>query len=216
MRCLIVFAKEPKRGKVKTRLSSVFSQQKCLALYKALLKDTLETAQCVPCEKRIVSYEASRVPRYLRKTARPFTFYKQKGRNLGERMHNAFRFATDLDAAKTVIIGSDAPTLGCARISDAFSQLDHADLVLGPSIDGGYYLIALKVPFANLFNGVSWSSESVLRKTLANAKKYQKKVALLPFVRDIDEPRDLEYLKRSLSRIKNKRRARWTRKFLKI
>ncbi len=213
-RILIVFAKEPEMGKVKTRLGTCFSESQLLKLYKAFLKDTLDIAKKVRCEEKILAFSSTKEPQYLKKVAAGFKFYRQKGRNLGDRMHDAFVYAQKNDSNKTVIIGSDSPALPFGTLQKAFQKLDRCDLVLGPSADGGYYLIGLREPCFGLFKGVKWSSSRVLRDTLRRAEKFGKKVWLLERWYDIDEPDALARLKRYLEKKENRGVARATKKFL--
>lgn len=215
-RFLIVFAKEPQEGKVKTRLRKYFSDAQLLNLYKAFLKDSLNIAKKVHCEEKVLAFHSTKSPDYLKKIARGFKFYKQKGKNLGERMHNAFVRAHESKAEKTVIIGSDSPALSFETVQQAFQKLDRYDIILGPVTDGGYYLIGLKEPCFGLFRGVKWSSPSVLNDTLRQAKQFRKTVALLPKWHDVDDPESLEYLRHCLMRKKDKNVAFWTKKFLGI
>lgn len=213
--CLIVFAKEPKKGKVKTRLQEYLTQDLCVNLYKAFLRDTLDLTEKIACEYKILAYDShGKNPRYLKEIAPRHTFYKQKGECLGERMSNAFRFAKDTGASKMVIIGSDSPALPASSIKRAFGLLGRADVVLGPSLDGGYYLIGLKSPCPGLFKGIVWSSPTVLKSTINNAQGLKKRVVLLDKRYDIDDVRDLFRLKNDLSKIRNRSVARWTRKFM--
>lgn len=213
--CLIVFAREPQEGKVKTRLEGYLSKRRCLNLYKALLKDSLEAARGVSCAYRILAYEScGGNPGYLKRAALRYIFYKQKGRSLGERMHNAFKFAKAMGAAKTVIIGSDIPHLSSRAIERAFFLLGRSDLVLGPAIDGGYYLIGLKSPLAGLFKGITWSSSAVFEHTLGKAKRLKKTVALLEEKYDIDDKEALLRLRGDLNKPHNRLKAKWTRRAL--
>ncbi len=212
---LIIFAKEPKNGKVKTRLHDYLSENLCVDLYKAFLKDTLDFTDKIACEHKIIAYDSNgRSPEYLKNIAPRYTFYKQKHGSLGGRMHNAFRFAKDAGASKVIIIGSDSPTLPASTIKKAFSLLDRADLVLGPSLDGGYYLIGLKSPCAGIFKDVTWSSPKVLKETLKNAKKLKKRVVLLDKMYDIDDVKALLLYKNDLRKKKNRNIARRTKKFI--
>ena len=211
--CLIIFAKEPQKGKVKTRLQSFLSQSQCLDLYKAFLKDTIDLAKKVKCQKRILAYASRKNPQYLRSIAKSFELYRQNGRNLGDKMHNAFKFANKNKADKTVIIGSDSPNLPIGLIKDAFTNLNKSDLVLGPSIDGGYYLIGLKKPLRKLFRDVKWSSENVLDKTIKNARDANKKVALLKVWYDIDDKESLVHLINDIKQTKSNF-AKHTKKIL--
>ena len=196
-RILIIFAKEPKKGKVKTRLSGHLSQQGSLALYKELLKNTVELARQVKCSKRIVAYDSNgNSAPFLKKLASDFEFYKQNGEDLGVRMFNAFKTFLK-NNTKALIIGSDSPNLPKSYINRAFDKLDKHDVVLGPAFDGCYYLIGFKIPCKEIFKNIKWSSNSVFERTLAKAKRLKKKVAILGFWHDIDRPEDLKYLQRS-------------------
>ena len=213
--CLIVFAREPKVGKVKTRLQGYFSPEMCVKLYKAFLKDTLKLARTTKCLNRVLAYESSMPePKYLKTIAPDFLFYKQDGGNLGGKMHHAFKFARRMDCNKTVIIGSDSPNLPIKCIKGAYRRLDVSDIVIGPSYDGGYYLIGLKKPCKEIFKGVKWSSKAVLEDTVKNARKIGKKVSILKKWYDVDDSAGLVRLKSDLK--KEKKAAQWTRKLLKI
>lgn len=213
--CLIIFAKEPKAGKVKTRLQEYFSKKDCLSLYKAFLKDTLDIARSVKCFCRILAYDSPfSQPRYLKTIAGDFTFYKQEGKNLGRKMYNAFKFSKRLGFDKAVIIGSDSPNLPLKYLAQAYNRLNKSDVVLGPSCDGGYYLIGLKEPCAGIFNNIKWSSQSVFGVTLRKAKDIGKKVSVLEKWYDIDDFKGLGFLKKDLA--KNKKAGLWTRKELGI
>ncbi len=194
--CLIIFAREPKKGNVKTRLSRHLSEMECLKLYKRFLKNAVLLARKIKHCRRIIAYDSdNQNPSFLKKIAPDFGFYKQKGENLGEKMFDAFK-AFAITNTKTIIIGSDSPGLPETYINRAFDELNGKDLVLGPAYDGGYYLIGLKKPDWGIFEGIKWGYSSVFDKTLKNAKKLKKKIAVLDFWYDIDRPEDLKYLKR--------------------
>src|SRR3989338_7787309 len=105
--CLIIFAREPKKGKVKTRLAGYLSETECLKLYKRFLRNAVLLARNIKCCRRIIAYDSdNQNPSFLKKIASDFGFYRQKGENLGERMFDTFKtFA--ITNTKTVIIGSD-------------------------------------------------------------------------------------------------------------
>lgn len=213
-RFLIVFAKEPEKGRVKTRLGKCFPNAQLLNLYKAFLKDTLDTAEKVDCEEKILAYSASGEPRYLKSISRNFKFYAQRGRNLGKRMHNAFMYTKDKGAKKAVIIGSDSPDLSAGIINNAFQRLDKYDFVLGPSYDGGYYLIGLKKPEPCIFEGIRWSTPDVFEDTVKKARKMNKKIFVLKKWYDIDNLKSLGRLVCELKRNRRKDTAKWTKRFL--
>lgn len=214
-RCLIVFAREPEKGRVKTRLKGVLSETGCLNLYKAFLRDTINLAQKVKVQEYVIAYDSTDGAKpYLKSIASKFNFYRQEGKDLGQRMHNTFSYARAIKADKSVIIGSDSPGLPVNLIKAAFQKLDKYDLVLGPSEDGGYYLIGLKYPCEELFKDVRWSSGDVLSATLKKAKRLRKKYFLLDTWYDVDDAKSLARLESDLRSNKNKKIARHTREVL--
>lgn len=216
-RCLIVFAKEPETGRVKTRLNKYLSNEQCLNLYKAFIKDTLRLARKIKCERRILAYDFSGGnPPYLKSAVKKFSFYKQKGRDLGQRMHDVFKYAGRKKCAKIVIIGSDSPTLPPVFIQQAFKALENKEVVLGPSLDGGFYLIGLKKTCYAIFKGIKWGSGHVLTQVSRNLRNLDKNTAFLPEWYDVDDGTGLSYLKHELKAVKRRKIAPWTRKFLKI
>jgi hypothetical protein len=199
-RCLIIFAKEPREGRVKTRLLSVLTQKQSLDLCKAFVRDTLDIVRKVKTDQRIVAFDCDEgAPAFLKKMAPDFLMMKQKGRTLGDRLHNAFLSQAGT-GKKIVIIGSDAPTLPAKRIEDAFIKLKKADLGLGPAFDGGYYLVGLEKPRKRLFQGIRWSSSGVLRQTVVKAKKIGLSVGLLKEWYDVDDRKSLTFLMKDLKR----------------
>ena len=206
-RTLIIFAKEPKPHRVKTRLSKDFPPLWVTNLYKAFLKDILKKARRVRCHERFIYHAGSLSLPFLKKFKKDFLYAAQRGRNLGERMSRAFERHQKHGYARTVIIGADCPMMSINYINRAFQKLDRYDMVLGPCPDGGYALVGLKDVSPALFKGIPWSSAHVLSKTLSVAKRLRKSVYLLEELEDIDHQ---ESLKR-LSRHKNlKKMARYT------
>jgi rSAM/selenodomain-associated transferase 1 len=202
--CLIIFAKEPQKGRVKTRLAEHLGDDKSLALYKALLKDTLNLVRRVEVDKKILAYESFHEdPKFLRNIAGDFSFYNQEGHDLGERMHNAFGRTKKLGALKSIIVGSDAPTLPPSFIKEAFNKLDKFDIVIGPTNDGGYYLVGLKDPCIELFQDVVWSSDTVLDTTVSNAERLGKSIDILNSWYDIDTIDDFESLRQNVLKYNN-------------
>lgn len=213
---LIIFAKEPAAGMVKTRLKSCFTNAGLLRLYKAFVKDTLAIARQVPCRKKILAFASSAAPRYLKNIGRDFVLIKQIGKDLGTRMYNAFAYAREIKSKKTVIIGTDSPTLPAGFIKKAFKELEEYDLVLGPSFDGGYYLIGMKEPCFAILKSIRWGAPDVLNGTLKNARKLCKTAVLLDEWYDVDDCCGLSRLKSYLAKEKNRDIAKYTRKVLKI
>lgn len=203
---LIIFAREPEDGKVKTRLLKDLPAKTVTKLYKTLVKGTLKTALeasaganrrngVVPERlQRFIYYTGgngnSSLP-FLGRFKNKFQFKQQRGRDLGERMYRAFLNSRKMGFDKTVVIGTDCPSLTCHDIQAAFKKLSRCDVVLGPSKDGGYYLIGLNKPLKKLFENISWSTDTVLQATRQRARQFKKKVALLKTRQDIDTIEDL-------------------------
>jgi len=174
---LIVFAREPKDGKVKTRLSKDLPLSTVTKLYKAFVKDVLKTAKEAKCDERFVYYAGSSASiTFLRRSSRTFTLKRQEGKDLGERMHRAFEFCQRSHFDKIVIVGTDCVTLTKQDIEKALKKLEAYDCVLGPSRDGGYYLIALNFSNSMLFKGIQWSTSLVLKQTLQKARQLDKTI----------------------------------------
>jgi len=194
-RCLIIFCKEPEKGLVKTRLAVELGEEKSLNLYKAFLKDTLDMARSLSVDGKILAYDApSAKPSYLKSIAEDFAFYRQQGEDLGRRMDNAFNYARELGFSHIVIIGSDSPTLPSFFVKEAFESLLTHDVVIGPSRDGGYYLIGIANHIPELFQDVEWSSPHTMEDTVKNLEKLNKKVSYLKPWYDIDTPENLKFL----------------------
>jgi len=190
---LIVFAREPKDGKIKTRLAKDLPISAVTCLYKAFVKDVLNVALKSCCDQRFIYYvgNGSSMP-FLRKFEHHFQLKRQTGKDLGERMYRAFCHCRKENFDRIIIVGSDCLTLTERDINRAFQKLENYDCVLGPSKDGGYYLIALKSPHWKLFEGINWSTELVLRQTLQRARQLYKKTFLLKSREDIDTAVHLE------------------------
>ncbi|MBI5182548.1 MAG: TIGR04282 family arsenosugar biosynthesis glycosyltransferase [Nitrospirae bacterium] len=198
MNALIIFAKTPVKGRVKTRLQKNLSQAEALKLYKGFLFETVNLADKVKnCKKIIACYPDERHP-YFKKIAKRFGFHliKQHGRDLGDRMKNALAEFLDKGFKKAVIIGCDSPTLPKEYIESAFRGLDKKRIIIGPSCDGGYYLIGVRDMAPPIFNDIEWGTRDVLKETLKRIpKKMLPSFHLLPFWYDIDTADDLEFLK---------------------
>ena len=197
MNILIIFAKAPVKGKVKTRLQKNLSQTEALKLYKGFLFQTVCMAKKIKnCKKTIACYPDKNHP-YFKTLAKRFGFQltKQNGRDLGERMKNAITDFLNDDYKKVVIIGCDSPTLPKEYIEKAFNVLNKKSLVIGPSCDGGYYLIGVRGAAPPIFNKIKWGTKDVLKETLKRIpKEMLPSFHLLPFWYDIDTNDDLEFL----------------------
>jgi len=185
---LLVFIKNPRPGRVKTRLARTAGEAEALRIYHFLLEKTRAAALNVRAA-RLLFYsdfpdDADGWPEteFIKKV--------QTGRDLGERMEAAFREAFENGSGKTVIIGSDCPDLTGELLQTAFDRLETADFVLGPTPDGGYYLLGMKQLEISVFRGIEWSTDSVRARTLEKISAAGQSVALLPELRDIDTEED--------------------------
>jgi len=194
-RGLIIFAREPLVGTVKTRLArDLGSHRIATDLYAAMLADVLATAATLDDTRLLLFWalENGTVP-----AASPLPrleMFEQQGKDLGERMAYAFEKALAGGCETCCIIGSDAPDLPPDYIRQAFGLLEReeAEAVFGPAADGGYYLLGLRRMPQRLFEDIAWSSDQVLRTSLERARLCGLNTALLPPWRDIDTAEDLE------------------------
>jgi uncharacterized protein len=193
---LVVFAKAPRAGAVKTRLCPPLSPAAAARLYRCFLLDTLDQVRAVDGITPVIAY-APRRARAFFAAAQPRTrLLPQTGSDLGARMANAFArlFARGFEAV--VIVGADSPTLPPGRLRAAIRALaaDATDGVIGPSEDGGYYLIGLRAPCPELFVGVPWGTDRVLDDTRRKAERARRRLRSLPGWYDVDTLDDLRRL----------------------
>ncbi len=188
-RALMIFVRNPVQGKVKTRLARTIGEKKALAIYNDLLKYTFNSTRDANCHK--VVFYSDFVDRNDTWDENVFHKKVQSGRDLGERMKNAFRVMLDKGFKKVIIIGSDCPEINPALIDNAFGMLDYTGVVIGPAIDGGYYLLGLKQMCDALFEKKSWSTSRLLNETIGELKKRSIPFSLLPELYDVDEEKDL-------------------------
>ncbi len=194
--CLAVAAKQPERGKVKTRIASGIGDDRAAEVYRCALLDTLALALSISDVTHALSYapptDAARC--YFEDIAPAFLLTPQSGETLGERISDTMarllsRFSP------VVLIGSDAPDLPAAFLTRAFGMLrDRADVVLGPAKDGGYYLIGMRSVHPTLFERIDWSTDAVARQTRERAREAALNLVELPYWHDLDTVADLQAL----------------------
>lgn len=190
---LIVFAREPLPGQVKTRLASKIGNSAAAELYENMLRDVIETARQLTGVEAFVYWACDEAS--LPRLAEDFSCKSrhQGSGNLGQRMQAAFKemFANGFQVV--CIVGSDAPDLPASYIQEACQLLAtlQTDVVFGPCKDGGYYLLGLRQVCTQLFENISWSTADVLEQSLAAARNSGLKTAMLPEWQDIDTLDDL-------------------------
>lgn len=194
---IIVFVKAPVPGEVKTRLIPVLREDGTANLYRALAQDTLEVVQQVPAVRVQVAYQVHphfHDPSWL---CINVPWFAQEGGDLGERLIHATERAFEQKGGPLVVIGSDLPTLTPALLEKSLRLLRGAPVVLGPSADGGYYLIALQRPMPGLFRAIAWSTAKVLEQTQQAVAREGLTARRLPMRRDLDTPDDLAHVRRA-------------------
>jgi rSAM/selenodomain-associated transferase 1 len=193
---VVVFARLPEAGVVKTRLAGRLSGEAAAELYAAFVTDLLAELCNGPWTFR-VAVAGDKAAFAARFGLEAGTCMAQSGEDLGARMDAVFRLALEREGfARCILVGSDLPQLDRARVSRAVAALagGESDLVLGPALDGGYYLIGMAKP-QPVFAGIPWSSATVLSRTRERADALGLRCALLAEDFDIDTGDDLERLK---------------------
>jgi rSAM/selenodomain-associated transferase 1 len=178
---LIVFARQPVPGRVKTRLARELGDQAACQVYAELLRITLEAASGVDAARYL------HLPPGDVLVSPGFRPGEQSGRDLGERMHRAFTDAFRAGHGRVVLTGSDCPYLTPALLTDAFTALSSHDAVFGPALDGGYYLVGQAAPGKDLFSGIPFSTAEVWALTRKKLEASAIRFSVLPELEDIDE-----------------------------
>ncbi len=206
-RSMIIMAKVPRAGNVKTRLEGFLSPATCRTLAESFLQDAVIKARSV-CDNIFIAFFPSEEIEALRELL-PFesNFIPQDGETLGDRMGGAFRHVYENGATNTVMIGTDSPTLPHDHIESAFGSLETGtDVVLGNAEDGGIYLIGMRKLHQEIFTGVAWSSPQTAAEIIRNVAALNLTLEHTPVWYDIDEPSDLIFLRNELLQDENARR----------
>lgn len=186
---LLIFAKAPRPGLVKTRLAETLGQEAACEAYQKLLRTIASNLAALA--NVTVCYSPADAEHELRPYFPVHWRYRpQQGADLGARLHHAITAAIEQRASKVAVIGSDCPYLNSQDIAQAWESLDKSDVVFGPANDGGYWLVGAKRPHAGLFNRIDWGTNAVLKQSLGRAKHLGLKVALLRKLSDIDTAAD--------------------------
>jgi rSAM/selenodomain-associated transferase 1 len=195
-RALLVFAKTPKPGKVKTRLLAAVSADVAAALHAACIEDTLRVVRKMRgCDAFVFAAGGTGYFRRLVKkqgSSARMQVLPQRGSDLGARMENAFRKCFAMGFREVVVIGTDTPWMGVERVRRAFTELKRNDVVIGPAEDGGYYLLGMRKMVAEIFQGIPWGTERVLELTLEVIAEQKVRGKLLRRDFDLDRPEDLK------------------------
>lgn len=217
-RALVVLAREPEEGEVKSRLNQDLSARDTLDLYQAFVLDTLHLAFSAEVGHLYVACLANGPKVHLSELLTHFAaelkgkkreFLKEKlvlidqrGRLLGERLEKTFRQVFQEGYKEVVIIGIDSPSLPKKTLDRAFKVLHKKDVVLGPTLDGGYYLLGLVKLHPQLFEGIPWGTGAVYRETVERIKKLGLEWEELELWYDVDTTDDLEFLVRDINQLR--------------
>ena len=188
-RAIIVFMKKPVPGRVKTRLAKKIGFEAAAEVYKELLQKTR-----LEIEKTVTDVFVFYHPELLQSDVWDglnVNKLLQSPGDLGSKMKNAFRTILALNYDKVLIIGTDCYALENKHLEQAFEALNQNEIVIGPSNDGGYYLLGMKQLFSPLFENKMWSTPEVFPATIHDCKNADKSFSLLPILTDIDEWEDL-------------------------
>jgi len=192
-RRILLFVKAPLLGRVKTRLSKVVGRHEAANLYKCFVSDTIAVLQQTDFAWRVCYHPPQAANQMIEWLGPSFTYMPQHGNNLGARMADAFNTVFSEGIRSALIIGSDLPDLSTAIINEAFTSIETTASVIGPALDGGYYLIGFNnnsfLPAA--FEDIPWGTEDVYAKTLNIFQNHKVGYHPLPVCRDIDDYQDL-------------------------
>jgi rSAM/selenodomain-associated transferase 1 len=197
---LVIMAKQPAVGQAKTRLSPPLTAGQAAALYEAMLRDTIELVAGLEDVRLAIAVTPPEAIEAFRSVGPPGAILLPvAGADIGDCLIQTLGALLAAGHSSAIAINSDGPTLPAAYLQQAVDRLGGADLVLGPSEDGGYYLVGLKQPHPELFSGIEWSTERVTAQTLDRAERLGLSVALLPPWYDVDTPADLDRLRAELA-----------------
>ena len=198
---LVIFAKAPVPGQVKTRLCPPLTADEAATLHGSFVLDTLERTKLavaklkLRCDRHLACAPSSSLAFFkILEERQAVPVIDQEGDDLGTRMNHAFERMFLDGYQRVLIVGTDVPTLPVGFYKDALTLLATNDVVLGPALDGGYYLIGLKKPRPALFENLPWSTDRVLGMTREKADALGLSTALLPEWRDVDTIDDLRAL----------------------
>jgi uncharacterized protein len=191
--CLVVMIKYPEPGEVKTRLGRDIGMDRAARLYKDFVSEVLATCSEISCRTVLSCHPGRPVSDYRKWLGDEYTLIVQQGHDLGSKIRDSFEQAFDQGFSGVILLGSDIPHLPKDYIEKAFRKLEHNDLVIGPALDGGYYLMGMnKKSFSDrIFKEIPWSTSRVLALTLKVIEDNNLTRFILPSLRDIDTLDDL-------------------------
>jgi rSAM/selenodomain-associated transferase 1 len=188
MNHLLIFIKNPIKGRAKTRLAATVGDEEALRIYLELLKHTRNIVSKIDTHRNL--FYSHFIDNNDEWNNDDFDKQLQIDSDLGGKMAAGFQTTFEKGATKAVIVGSDCASLTTKIVDAAFIKLENNDFVIGPADDGGYYLIGMKKFTPELFQNIDWSTEKVFPQTIDIINKQNKTYALLPILSDIDYEED--------------------------
>jgi rSAM/selenodomain-associated transferase 1 len=198
-RVLAIMMKAPRAGRVKTRLEAAYSAERIVAIYRALVEDTVDLAKMM-CVRTVAVCPAGDESELARWLAPDVEILSQRGAGLAAGLRSTFEQLCTESRRRVIAFNADSPHLPADALEAAFTALATHDLVVGPCDDGGYYLVGARQPHAGLFDAAAMGRDSACAALLAVAHGQGLRVALSAEHYDIDLPNDLERLAADLSR----------------
>ena len=204
---LALFAKFWRPGKVKTRLAATLGNQLASDVYILMLSHLLKQLDHVADRRTVVFYPEDSRHEFANLCGQQWHLNPQASGDLGDKLYKFFSMSLngktvgepEIASRKVVVIGSDCPNLDPTIIEQAFDALNRQAVVLGPSSDGGYYLIGMRKSIPEIFQGISWSTSKVLVETIKTLEKMNIGFETLPEMTDVDEAKDLKKLMHELA-----------------
>jgi rSAM/selenodomain-associated transferase 1 len=199
MKAIVIMAKEPRPGLVKTRMVSDLDPIAVSKIYLGFLMDRIQQVREILDVDHYIAYTPGKAVDFFKEMAlESFNLIPQNGRDLGERLSNISHQLFDKGYKKIAIMDSDSPNLPSRFITSSFFYLDSSDIVLGPCEDGGYYLIGLSHDIPEIFADIPWSTSEVVAVTKERANSEGKSIKFLEKWYDVDTKDDLARLKNDL------------------
>ena len=197
---LVIMAKHPQAGEVKTRLCPPLTPMQAATLYTAFLADKIAQVRSIEAIIPVLAYTPATAQAFFTAAAPSFLCMPQRGADLSARLTHGFAELFALGYSGVIVTDSDSPTLPTAFLQQAVTLLGtgQTDVVLGPSEDGGYYLLGLRTLHRALFTNMPWSTAVVAQETRQRAAAKALRMAELPVWFDVDTPEDLQRIMQSL------------------
>ena len=196
-KAVICFTRVPRAGQTKTRLMPRLTGEQCAGLHWAFLRDLAEIYHALDADL-LVAHTPDSHWEELKTVFPQARFFPQEGSGLGEKMNHALKTALDLGYGVCILTGSDLPLMTKNHLQSGFDALAHADVTLGPTADGGYYLVGVKEESPFLFENQAYGNGSVYENTLTAVLSAGKSFSPSLPCDDVDTPEDLEKLQKSL------------------